>query len=388
MRTLFLTQTDARGASARLRVYQFLAPLARLGIKAEVWPLPFGTFTSNSCIVRGGLHALHVARRLLDIPRVRAFDAIVIQRDLVAHIHPWLERAMARVNPGIVIDVDDSIHLHPPGRPPAWPFRLLWDPEKLAGLVRVAAQVVVANRFLREEVARVGVQAMVIPTSIDTERWSPGGVEGDGPLADRRFVIGWIGSPGTTGYLEALAPALSRVSREMPCVLRAVGAYAGLAQKLSSTAPDLEVETLPWTVENEVAAVRGFDVGVMPLSDDRWSRGKSATKLLQYMACGIPAVASPVGANADIIKDGVNGLLAGNTEAWVGGLLRLARDPRLRVRLGREGRATIVAEYDVRVSAPRLAMAIRQAGRRGRTGGTARGITRGMARGMARGMGG
>jgi len=378
MRTLFLTQTDARGASARLRVYQFLEPLARLGIKAEVWPLPLGSFYSDSRIVRGGLHAIHLARRLLDIPRLRAFDAVVIQRDLVAHIHPWIERVMARVNPRIVLDVDDPIHLHPPARPPAWPFRLLWDREKLARLVPLARQVVVANRFLRDEVARLGAEAMVIPTSIDTERWSPGGYREDESLADRRFVIGWIGSPGTTGYLEGLAPALSQVAREVPCVLRVVGADAALRQKLSSSAPGLEVETLPWTEESEVAAVRSFGVGVMPLSDDLWSRGKSATKLLQYMACGIPALASPVGANADIVKEGVNGLLAGSREAWVRGLLALARDRALGVRLAREGRATVVAEYDVRISAPRLATAIRRAGSSGRRGGTARGMADGM----------
>ncbi|MFQ5457909.1 MAG: hypothetical protein ACE5FC_05600, partial [Myxococcota bacterium] len=286
MRALFLTQTDVRGASARLRAYQFLEPLAGLGIKAEVWPLPLGTWYSGARLLRGGVYALHAARRILDIPRVRAFDAVVIQRDLVAHIPPWIEAAMARVNPRILLDVDDPIHLHPPARPPVWPFRLLWDRGKLARLVGIAAHVVVANRFLRDEVARLGAETTLVPTSIDTARWHPGG-----RARNDRFVIGWIGSPGTTGYLEALAPALSRVARERPAVLRAVGAAPQLARTLAARAPALAVEIVPWSEATEVDAVRGFDAGVMPLSDDPWSRGKSATKLLQYMACGVPAVA-------------------------------------------------------------------------------------------------
>ncbi len=356
MQVLFLTQTDARGASARLRVYQFVRPLARLGIDAHVWPLPMGNATSSLPPVRAGLHLLHACRRVVDIPRVRRFDAVVIQRDLVAHLYPWIESAMARVNPRIVLDLDDPIHLHPPGRPPAWPFRLLWDRAKLPGLVRLARQVVVANGALREAVASLGVEAAVIPTSIDTNRWTPGPGPGRSP-----FVIGWIGSPGTTAYLEVISPALDAVAREIPCVLRAVGADAKLRDRLRRAAPALRVETLPWSGADEVEHVRAFGAGIMPLSDDAWSRGKSATKLLQYMACEVPAIASPVGANRDIVKDGVNGILADSRAGWIEALLSLARDRDLGAKLGREGRATVVAEYDVKVSAPKLAEVIRRA---------------------------
>lgn len=356
MQALFLTQTDARGASARLRAYQFLGPLARRGIAAEVWPLPLGNVTASRAALRAPLHLLHAARRVLDVPRVRCFDALVIQRDLVAHLHPWIETAMARVNPRIVLDLDDPIHLHPPGRPPALPFRWLWDREKLPRLVRLARQVVVANRFLRDEVARLGVESILVPTSIDTNRWTPG----EAPAA-RPFVMGWIGSPGTTAYLASIAPALERVAREIPCVLRAVGADERLPARLAGPAPSLAVEAIPWSEATEVARVRQFHAGLMPLTRDRWSEGKSATKLLQYMACGVPAIASPVGANRDIVKDGVNGLLAEDEGRWVEALLALARDRRFGERIGREGRATVVAEYDVEVSAPKLAEAIRRA---------------------------
>jgi len=356
MNTLFLTQTDARGASARLRVYQYLEPLARLGIRAEVWPLPLGNAYSRSRFVRGALYGLHFTRRLADMTRVGRFDVIVIQRDLIAHLVPWLEEMLARVHPRIVLDVDDPIHLHPPTRPPAWPFRLFWDPRKLERLSRLAGQVVVANRFLRDEVAKFGVKSSVIPTSIDTRRWTPGRIGQEG-----RFVIGWIGSPGTTGYLARIAPALDGVARQIPCVLRAVGADERLLRELFKAAPDIEIEVAPWSEDCEVDEVRRFDVGVMPLTNDQWSKGKSATKLLQYMACCVPAVASPVGANSDIVKNGVNGLLAGTMEGWEHALLTIARDKDLACGLGREGRATVVSEYDLEVSAPKLARVICEA---------------------------
>jgi glycosyltransferase involved in cell wall biosynthesis len=354
---LFLTQTDARGASVRLRVYQFLDPLARLGIRAEVWPLPLGMATSRSRFLRGALHGLHAARRIADVPRVARFDAVVIQRDLIAHLVPWIEEAMARVNPRIVLDIDDPIHLEPPTRPPAWPFRLFWDRNKLHRLVPLAREVIVANRVLREEVASLGVPVSVVPTSVDTARWTPAKT----PRGDR-WVIGWIGSPWTTPSLEIVAPALRALAEEIPCVLRAVGADRSLKERMKQLAPGLPVEVLPWREEEEVACVRAFDVGIMPLSDDPWSRGKSATKLLQYMACGVPALASPVGANCDVVKHGVNGLLAEDTSAWVRALRRLANDEALAERLGREGRATVESEYSVEVSAPKLAWVIRAVG--------------------------
>lgn len=356
MKVLFLTQNDARGASTRLRVCQYLEPLARRGIASEHWPLPLGMAVPRSRAVRGALYALHALRRISDVPRVRRFDVVVIQRDLIAHVPPLIEEAMARVNPALVIDLDDPIHLHPPARPPVWPFRLLRDPRKLERLARIARRVIVANRALREEVEALGGEARVIPTSIDTARWTPSSRTSHGP-----FTVGWIGSPGTTAYLEAILPALGRLARRIPCRLRAIGADPALTARAAALAPELAVEVLPWSLDTEIEGVRSFDAGVMPLTDDPWSRGKSATKLLQYMACGIPAVASPVGANADIVKDGLNGLLAPDADAWVDALGRLAKDPRLAARLGGEGRATVVAEYSVETSLPRLEAVLREA---------------------------
>ncbi len=356
MKVLFLTQNDARGASTRLRVCQYLAPLARRGIAADLWPLPWGMAVPPSRALRGALYALQALRRIADVPRVRGFDVVVIQRDLIAHVAPLIEEAMARVNPALVVDLDDPIHLHPPARPPVWPFGLLRDTRKLERLVRIARRVIVANRVLRDEVLRLGGEAAVIPTSIDTARWTP---------APRRgrdaFTVGWIGSPGTTAYLETILPVLGRLARRVPCRLRAIGADPALAARAAMVAPDLPVEILPWCLGTEVDGVRSFDAGVMPLTDDPWSRGKSATKLLQYMACGIPAVASPVGANADIVKDGLNGLLAAGEDAWVDALERIARDHRLAARLGREGRATVIGEYSVETSLPRLEAVLREA---------------------------
>jgi hypothetical protein len=207
MKVLFLTQNDARGASTRLRARHGAAGAARTRPA-----LPWG-WPSPSRAIRGALYALHALRRAADVPRVRRFDAVVIQRDLIAHVPPVIEEAMARVNPALVIDIDDPIHLHPPARPPVWPFRLLRDPRKLERLVRIARRVIVANRALREEVERLGGEARLIPTSIDTARWTPSPRRRGGS-----FTVGWIEPRNDALPRGPLSPrsTLARV----PCRLR------------------------------------------------------------------------------------------------------------------------------------------------------------------------
>jgi glycosyltransferase involved in cell wall biosynthesis len=206
------------------------------------------------------------------------------------------------------------------------------------------------NAYLADYARRFNDRVSIVPTTIDTERYPP--VErppNDVP------VIGWTGSYSTAKYLQILAAPLRRLRERMAFRLVVVGAEFSL--------DGVDVECRPWDSRHEVEDLRDFDVGVMPLLDTEWERGKCGLKALQYMALGIPCVVSPVGVNSDIVRDDVEGFTASSAEDWENALARLLSDPALRRRLGQAAREKVVARYSAKVHAPRVAEILREASR-------------------------
>jgi hypothetical protein len=190
---------------------------------------------------------------------------------------------------------------------------------------------------------------MIIPTVVDTDVLCPS----LGSDRARSLTIGWIGSPSTWRYVEPLIPLLRRVCETEDVKLKIVGSGRG----------DLDlpaVEFRDWSQRNEVSDLQGFDIGIMPLTDDLWARGKCGYKLLQYMACGTPVVASPVGVNSIIVEHGRNGYLASTTSQWEGFLVELIRRPERRMEFGRRGRQLVVENYSLSAVGPKLPDIIRQ----------------------------
>jgi glycosyltransferase involved in cell wall biosynthesis len=168
-------------------------------------------------------------------------------------------------------------------------------------------------------------------------------------------VVGWIGTPTTAGYLRAIVPVLAQACRARPFQLRVAG--AGLPIAIDG----MDVDNAAWTLQDEVALFSVCDIGVYPLPDDEWAKGKCGFKAIQFMACGVPVVASAVGVNREIIEDGVNGFLAASEREWVEKLTLLAGDATLRKQLGEAARQTIFDRYSLHVNAPRMAAALRAA---------------------------
>src|SRR5262249_54113335 len=206
------------------------------------------------------------------------------------------------------------------------------------------------NEYLAAYARTYNPAVVTIPTCVDTTRFVPrvAGATSHAP------VVGWIGSPTTTPYLAGLSGVLRAVSAQHPFVLRVSGASDEL--RLDG----VDVRNEPWTLAREVELFSTCDIGVYPLRDDEWSRGKCGFKAIQFMACGVPVVASAVGVNKDIIVDGVNGFLASTPQEWVEKLGRLLVDPELRARFGAAGRKTVEERYSLRVQAPRLLAALRE----------------------------
>jgi glycosyltransferase involved in cell wall biosynthesis len=190
-----------------------------------------------------------------------------------------------------------------------------------------------------------------LPTVVDTERYQPADRKESGP-----FTVGWIGSPSTGEYLAQLVAPLSAIGREGPVRFVVVGAKA-------PAIAGVEVCQFDWSETTELRMLNGFDVGVMPLPDSDWARGKCAFKLIQYMACGLPVVASPVGANRDVV-DADCGLFAETAEEWADALRLLRDQPRKRMSMGDAGRAKVERHFSLQHNLPVLASVLRQAGKR------------------------
>jgi glycosyltransferase involved in cell wall biosynthesis len=346
VKVVALTRTSRRGPSTRYRIEQYRAGLARLGIEVQTLPLFedrwFEILEVPGAARRGLLKAGYSLRRLLArVAQARAAarggaDVVLIEQQLFPYL-PWaLERWLWPSRTPVILEFDDAIFLTPGHR------------RKLERECARARLVIVGNEFLRAFAAPHSPRVVVIPTTVDVPAAAPPRRAPDGTLR-----VGWIGLRYNLGYLRELAAPLARLSASgVPCELRVI----------SSGPPDLgpegagvKVVHRPWSEAAEAAEIADCDVGVMPLPDTPWARGKCALKLLQFMAAGRPVVASPVGCNRELIRDGENGLFAADAAGWEKALRRLHEDPALALRLGDAGRRTVQAGYSVPSATPRLA---------------------------------
>jgi glycosyltransferase involved in cell wall biosynthesis len=284
--------------------------------------------------IRGYVH------RVGELIRDNHYDVAYVYREASLLGPAWLERILAWKVP-VVFDFDDAIYLRRVS-PANNAVRFLKRPGKAASICRIADHVTVGNEVLAEFALQHSRRVTVIPSTIDTDVYRVRARQ-----SRARPVVGWTGSSTTAPFLRDLAPALVRVRQSIDFELRVVGARVDL--------PGLEATFVDWRAESEAEDLSGVDVGLMPLPDDEWSRGKCGMKALQYMALGIPPIVSPVGANAQIVEHGRNGLHATTQADWVERISLLLRDPELRASLGKEARRTVEDRYSARIHAPRMA---------------------------------
>jgi glycosyltransferase involved in cell wall biosynthesis len=359
VKALILVTNPIESPGERYRVYQFIPSLERAGIECHVDAL----FTSRSyaAIAQGRSSSKVVwtdlvrglTNRVRSLVRGKDFDVALIYRHPVFFSTSAVPSLLQRAGVPYLLDFDDAIFLPSPD-PSTRLTGLLKRPASLPRLIKGARVTTVGNNYLADYARQHTSAVEVIPTCVDTERFSMRPqVSGAGEL-----VIGWIGSRSTVPYLRLLDDVWSTVNAHGRLELRIVGGChvpAGVKTRCE-----------PWSLESEQAALHTFDIGVMPLPDDEWAKGKCGLKILQYMASGVPVVASRVGVNPEIITDGENGFLASSVEEWGDKLSKLASDPDLRRSMGRAGRVTVETDYSVAKWAPRLAEVMLQAAERSR----------------------
>jgi glycosyltransferase involved in cell wall biosynthesis len=361
VKVLALSPIPEEGAGCRFRIAQYLPSLREAGFDVTIssfyTPEFFRRVYRRGQYVSKALTFAALAwRRVRELFTVGKYDLIFLYREAVPLGPPIIESMIARKGIPIVYDFDDAIFL-PAVSDANRAISFLKDPGRTATILRASTLVVVGNEFLAGYARRFNDDVSVIPTAVDTTRFVPRSQ----PHQSRgQLVVGWIGSPTTFPYLEGLTDVLRMVHAEHPFTLRVSG--AGQHVRFSG----LEVEDRPWALADEVELFNTCDIGVYPLTDDDWSRGKCGFKAIQFMACGVPVVAAAVGVNKEIITDGVNGFLASTPAEWAEKLGRLLTEPALREQFARAGRAEIERRYSMRVTAPALAGVLRAALAKGR----------------------
>jgi len=270
---------------------------------------------------------------------LRDADVVVLVRKLFT----WAElKALRGSVRKLVYDLDDAVMFRDPfrGEPVSHVRR-----RRFRHTVKSADAVTAGNEYLLARVLEdaPGAFCRVVPTPIDTDRYVPGHTKHQG------FRVGWIGSRATRGYLPLVAEPLRRVIGERPDTVVAVMADAPPSQLAG-----VPFEFTPWSEEGEVPFLQSLDAGLMPLTDDEFSRGKCGFKLLQYLACGVPAVASPVGVCIDMCAEG-EGRLAGSADEWTNALLAIAADPEAARVAAARGRTGVAERWSVRAVSPKMA---------------------------------
>lgn len=355
LKILFLVPYTTEGGSNRFRVEQYLPDLRRRGVESVVRPFLCSSafydilYRPGRTLRKGWYFLASSLNRLLDLVRSRKFDRIVIHREAFPIGPPVLEWLLSRSRIPIVYDFDDAIWQRNTSEANR-ALQFLKCPGKVVTIIRLSGQVIAGNAYLRDFALRHNSHVTVIPTPIDTDRFHPvPRVEGEG------VTLGWIGSQSSAPYLRILDQVLPSLASRCDVRLRVVGGeYHNAGARVSNH---------EWRLDREVADLQSFDIGLMPMPDNEWTRGKCAFKALQYMAVGIPVICSPVGMNSEVVQDGFNGFLADSEAEWIERLSLLIEDRGLREAMGQRGRAVVEERYSVQANFPKFLQVLEDAGK-------------------------
>ncbi|MBK6570392.1 MAG: glycosyltransferase family 4 protein [Burkholderiales bacterium] len=346
VRILLLAKYGRMGASTRLRSLQYLPAFQRAGVEVVTQSL-LSDAALLSRYQQGFYRVTTVLKayseRTLALLGRRNFSLLWIEKESLPWWPLWIERLLLRGVP-YVLDYDDAdFHYYDEHR---WEWVRQIFGRRLDGLMAEAALVIAGNDYLARRARDAGARWVeVVPTVIDLLRY---------PFTARYYDphnglprIVWIGSPCTAHYLDALREPLGRLASQIPFVLRVIG--SGTFEMAG-----VQVEVVSWNEDTEAQCIHECDVGVMPLLDGPFEKGKCGYKLIQYMGCGLPVVASKVGANMEIVQEGVTGFLVRTPDEWHESLAKLLDDRALRSQMGAAGRLQVEKHFCLQQTGPQL----------------------------------
>lgn len=318
MKRILVITNNLQQASFRVRVEALIEPMRQRGFDWQVQVRPRGL----------------LARRTL-LQSAREYDGVILQRKLLDPADASLLRRHAKT---LYFDVDDAVmyHARPVGLISSWRTH-----RRFRATARAVDVVVAGNAHLAERFAAEAARTFVIPTVVEPSRYS---LKQHAPTDRVRLI--WIGSSSTLPYLQSLLPTLRETARRITGLT-----LTTIADATVGSAPELPVEHIAWSAETEAASLLAGDIGIAPTPRDRWTLGKCGFKIIQCMAAGLPVIASPVGANAEIVLDGETGFHAETSSQWITAIERLSQSVDLRATLGAAARKRVESDYSVRRAA-------------------------------------
>ena len=352
MKLLFLTLYSENFPSTWFRVYQYLPYLKKKGIDFKVYPaVPpkwekyyFGRNKSIQLFFFLG----EVLKRMRDITLSSNWEIVFLQKGLTQVNFKGLDKLLFSIHSKVVFDFDDAVYSGPAQKFNHSLLSSLQDFRQVDNFLKHSRIVIAGNRHLAEYARKYNPHTKVIPTPIDTEKYTLKKFK----IHQKEVIVGWSGSSSTNQYLNLLAGVLSQLAKKYPIKLRIMS--NSLKNIHREKFHPLEIEFAQWKREREIEVIKSFDIGIMPIENDEWSKGKCGLKALQYMAVGVPCVISPVGVNKEIVEDGKNGFLAQEEREWEEKLSSLIENPALRKEFGVKGREKVEEKYSVRKNAPEL----------------------------------
>lgn len=336
MKILYFTKYPRMGASSRLRSYQYFPYLKEAGFSVSVFPLFSDKYLEQ--LYRGKVSKITVLtcyfNRFLNLFKISRKTKVVIEKELFPYMPAWTERLLALIGIKYIVDYDDAIfHNYDLSNNKIIRFFLN---HKIDRVMLHSNCVMAGNSYLAEWAQKAGASCIeIIPTVIDLKRYQRK-VE---KINDDPFIIGWIGSPSTFKYLLFIAPVLEELAN--------LGAHIHIIGAKGDLGFTKNINFVEWEEESETKNIAAFDVGIMPLEETPWEKGKCSYKLIQYMACGLPVIASPVGMNKEVVKEDKNGYLANTQVEWLEILKLYKSNPETRKLHGDYGCAMVKEKYTI-----------------------------------------
>jgi glycosyltransferase involved in cell wall biosynthesis len=337
MRVIFFTKYTRKGASSRLRTFQYIDFFESKGLVCVVHPFFDDAYLRE--VYNAKTHNKWKAlqsfiTRVRILLTLRKTDTLVIEKELFPYLPALAEWLLNKLSFSYIVDYDDAIwHNYDNSSNPFIRFFLA---SKINVVMRHASVVVAGNKYIEQKAVQVGAKnVIIIPTVIDVDKYHAKEF-----IESSTFIIGWIGSPITAKYLPFLKSIIERLRVKHDVKLKLVGVNTGIGLGMAE-------EALAWSEETEAQLIHTFDVGIMPLEDTRWEQGKCGYKLIQYMGCSVPVIGTPIGVNKTLIQQGVNGFQATTEQEWELAFEFFINNPSRKKEMGSNGRQLVTTDYSL-----------------------------------------
>lgn len=341
---IIFSKYDRLGASSRLRSFQYIPYLNELGYDITIKPLFSDQYLTELYAGRP-ISKLYVIKRylkrIMQLFTLHSYSVVWIEKELFPYCPAVFEYLLAKFGIKYIVDLDDAIfHNYDLSENKA--IRVFLG-NKIDSVMKYSSTVTAGNSYIAKRAVNAGASVVkIIPTVIDDTRYTPS------INLTKKIVIGWIGTPSTQKYIVEISNTLNSLCAKYDVKLCLIGASPSLAKNF----PDADIVILPWSESSEVFDISKIDIGIMPLEDGSWEKGKCGYKLIQYMACGKPVIASNVGVNQEIINKSNSGFIINDISEWEKHLKHIITQKQLRIDLGDNARQSVIDNYSIKSQLP------------------------------------